>query len=90
MNQMTEVLKTILPVMLMLGIGMICRQRSLISREGINTLKTVAVDIALPAVLLNAFATMQYSFMDVAIPLLMFLVCIAAWVLGKLTAKLDG
>ena len=88
MNQMTEVLKTILPVMLMLGIGMICRQRGLISREGINALKTVVVNIALPAVLLNAFATMRYTFMDVVVPLLMFLVCVAAWALGKLAAKL--
>ena len=49
MTRVIEVLQTILPVMIMLCIGMICRSRQLISREGINSLKSVAVNIALPA-----------------------------------------
>ncbi len=83
-----EVIKTILPVVLMLGIGMLCRRRKLISREGVNALKGVVVNIALPAVLLNAFATTRYTLMDVAIPLMMFGVCLAAWALGKVVARL--
>ncbi len=83
-----EVIKTILPVVLMLGIGMLCRRRNLISREGVNALKGVVVNIALPAVLLNAFATTRYTLMDVAVPLMMFGVCLAAWVLGKVAARL--
>ena len=85
---MTEVLKTILPVMVMLGIGILCRSRRIITREGINALKNVVVNICLPAVLLNAFATTRYTLMDVVIPLLMFLVCVAAWALGRATGKL--
>ena len=53
MTRVIEVLQTILPVMIMLCIGMICRSRQLISREGINALKSVAVNIALPAVSLS-------------------------------------
>lgn len=49
MTRVIEVLQTILPVMIMLCIGMICRSRQLISREGINSLKSVAVNIALPS-----------------------------------------
>ncbi len=90
MNRLTNVLQTILPVLLMLGIGMLCRIRGTISREGINALKSVVVNIALPAVLLHAFATTRYSFMDVVIPLLMFAVCLAAWAMGKAAAKLFG
>ena len=85
---MIEVLKTVLPVMVMLGIGIICRRREIISREGINALKNVVVNIALPAVLLNAFATTRYTLMDVVIPLLMFLVCVAAFALGKAAGRL--
>ena len=85
---MTEALKTILPVMLMLGIGILCRRRQIISREGVNALKSVVVTIALPAVLLNAFATTRYTLMDVVIPLIMFLVCLAAWGLGRLGGSL--
>ena len=76
--------------MLMLGVGMLCRSRNMISREGINALKSVVVNITLPAVLLGAFATTQYTFMDVVIPLMMFLVCLAAWLMGKAAGKLLG
>ena len=76
--------------MLMLGIGMLCRSRNMISREGINALKSVVVNITLPAVLLGAFASTRYTFMDVVIPLMMFLVCLAAWLMGKAAGKLLG
>lgn len=88
MDRFIEVLRTVLPVLLMLGIGILCRSRKLISREGINALKSVAVNIALPAVLLSAFATTRYTPMDIAIPLLMFVVCLAAWALGRLGGRL--
>ena len=82
-----NVLRTVLPVMLMIGIGMLTRRTGLVSREGVNALKSVVVNITLPAVLLNAFATTRYTFMDVVIPLLMFLVCFIAWALGKAVGK---
>ena len=85
---MTEVIKIILPVLIMLGIGILCRKRQIITREGINALKSVIVNIALPAVLINAFATTRYTLMDAVIPLIMFAVCLAAWVLGKAAGKL--
>ncbi len=88
MNRIMEVLQTILPVLVMLGIGMLCRSRRLISREGINALKSVVVNITLPAVLLNAFATTRYTLMDVVIPLMMFGVCLLAWALGRLGGRL--
>ena len=83
MNHFLEAMRTILPVMLMLFLGAVCRKTRLISREGIQALKTVAVQIALPAVLLHTFAVTQYTFRDVIIPLIMFAVCVAAWLLGK-------
>ena len=88
MDRTIGVLQTVLPVVVMLGIGMLCREKALISREGINALKSVVVNITLPAVLLSAFATTRYTFMDIVIPLLMFLVCLAGWALGKLAMKL--
>lgn len=84
---MIGVIQTILPVALMLVIGIICRRRSIISREGVQALKNVVVNITLPAVMLNAFATTQYTFMDVVIPLLVFAACFAAWALGKMFGK---
>lgn len=88
MGQWTEVIKTVLPVFLIIGIGILCRSRKLISREGIDTLKHVAVNICLPAVLFKAFATTQYGIADILIPLAMFAVCVLAWVLGRVGARL--
>ena len=82
------VLQTVLPVVIMLFVGILCRTRRIISREGINALKSVVVNITLPAVLLNAFATTSYSLVEVVVPLLMFGVCLIAWALGKVGMKL--
>ena len=82
-----EVLRTVLPVLLMIGIGMLCRRTKLISREGVNALKSTVVNITLPAVLLKAFATTRYTFMDVMIPLMMFAICLIAWALGRVLGK---
>ena len=90
MERTIEVLRTVLPVLLMLMIGMLCRRRRLVSREGVNALKSVVVNITLPAVLLEAFATTRYTFMDVVIPLLMFAVCFIAWALGRAAGRALG
>ncbi len=80
-------LKTVVPVLLMLGIGMFARRSQLLSREGINGLKSVVVNITLPAVMLNAFATMTYSVNNILITGMMFLVCLAALFSGKLLGR---
>ena len=87
MDRMMDVLRMVLPVLAMVGIGMLCRSRKLISREGVNALKRVVVDITLPASLLNAFATTEYTLMDLAIPLMMFLACLVAWALGRAAGR---
>ncbi len=90
MERTMDVLRTVLPVLVMILIGMLCRRRRLISREGVNALKSVVVNITLPAVLLKAFATTRYTFMDVVIPLLMFAVCFVAWALGRAAGRALG
>ena len=87
MDRILEVIRTVLPVILMLGIGVLCRSRKILTREGINALKSVVVNIALPAVLLNAFATMEYNLRNIIVPLMMFVVCLAAWYMGRMAGK---
>lgn len=84
---MIEILNTIVPVLIMLGIGMVARRTQMLSREGVNALKSVVVNITLPAVMLNAFATMKYSINNIIITAMMFLVCLIALYAGKLFAK---
>jgi len=83
MTNVIQVLNTILPVVLILAIGIICRRTGMISREGVGALKSVVVNITLPAVMLGAFATMDYSWKNVIITIMMFLICLVAWILGK-------
>lgn len=79
-----QIINTILPVALMLAFGSLLRQKNLITREGIDALKNVVVNITLPAVMLNAFATMTYSGKNVILTLLMFGICVLGWFFGKL------
>lgn len=87
---MVNVLSTILPVIIMLSIGCICRHFSLFTRDGIDALKKFVVNIALSAVLINAFATMEYSLANLLLALIMFALCIIAWFIGRLFIKVDA
>lgn len=82
MESTLQILSTILPVILLLGIGIICRRYSLINRTGIDTLKFVVVNIALPAVLIQAFATMEYGVKNILLTISLYGACILAWGLG--------
>lgn len=82
MNDIITLLQKVLPVFLVLFLGILCRKRKLLTRDGINALKKVAVDIALPAVMFSAFATAEYSLSSICVPLVMFAVCCAALFLG--------
>jgi predicted permease len=90
MNKTIELLRTLVPVIAALGIGMLCRSRGLLTREGVNALKRVAVEITLPAMLLGAFATADYNARSLIIPPVMFAVCVLGWALGRLARRLPG
>lgn len=87
---MITLLKTALPVFLALALGMLCRSKGFLNRDGVDTLKKVVVNLTLPAVLLNAFATAEYSLSTMAMPVLMFLLCCLALALGMLAVRLFG
>lgn len=88
MGRGIEILQTVLPVIIVIVIGMIIRRSGVIGRNGINAIKSLVVNITLPALLLSAFATTTYSARDILIPLAMFAVCLAAWFLGKYVGRL--
>jgi predicted permease len=88
MTQLIATIQTALPVFLALALGMLCRQRSFLSRDGVDTLKKVVINITLPAVLLQAFASATYTLRTMMLPVLVFLLCCLALVLGKVLVKL--
>ena len=87
MEILLRVLETALPVFVTLALGMLCRARGLLSREGVAALKFVVVNITLPAVLLMSFATAEYSRESIAIPVIIFLLCCAALILGRVLQR---
>ena len=90
MDKVISIIQTALPVFLALALGAICRSRQFLTRDGVDTLKKVVINITLPAVLLNAFATAEYSLAALILPAVMFGLCCLALVLGKLIIRLSG
>ena len=80
-------LETALPVFLALGLGMLCRSRGFLTREGVDALKKTVLNLTLPFVLLEAFATAEYTAAALLLPLLMFGICCLALGLGYLAVR---
>lgn len=85
-----HVLETALPVFAALAIGMLCRSKKLLSREGVDSLKNVVINFTLPFVLVNAFATAEYSLAAILLPLVVFIICCIALTLGHIIIKFSG
>ena len=87
MGGFVAVLETALPVFLALGLGMLCRSRGFLTREGVDALKKTVLNLTLPFVLLEAFATAEYTAAALLLPLLMFGICCLALGLGYLAVR---
>ncbi len=81
-------LQTTLPVLLVLCIGVLLNKTQLVKRDGMEALKNIVVNVTLPSVLLQAFATTTYSLSSLVIPLSIFVICLLAWLMGRGAAKL--
>lgn len=75
------------PVLLVLLIGVLVNRIQLVSRKGIDEIKNIVVSVTLPAVLIKAFSTAEYTLQSIVIPLFVFASCIVALLLGKLGGK---
>ena len=84
MAQVISILQAVLPVFIALFLGMLCRRTGFVSREGIDTLKKVVVNITLPAVLFGAFATAEYSVSTIAVPVVTYILCLVILGVGFL------
>ena len=89
MGIVISVLETALPVFIMLAMGMVFRQKNFISREGVDTLKKVVVNLTLPFALFSAFATAEYNLSAVVIPGVMYVALGIMLAIGYLVAKVQ-
>lgn len=93
MDKLISVVSTALPVFVALFIGMLCRSKGFLTRDGVDTLKKVIVNLTLPFVLFNSFATAEYTLSSLILPVIIFAVCcimLAAGFLWVKTAKLQS
>ncbi len=88
MSGAVSVIQTALPVFLALALGMLCRNKGFLTRDGVDALKKVVLNLTLPFVLLEAFATAEYTASALLLPLLMFGICCLALGLGYAAVKL--
>lgn len=56
-----QVFQMVMPIVVMLGLGTVCRRKNVFDMKGLAGLKAVVGDICLPVVLFNAFFTASYS-----------------------------
>lgn len=82
MNDIIDILSTILPVFLTIGLGMLIRKFGIISADGMGALRKVAVNFTLPAASLAAFAAADYTPRNLMIPVWIFLCCLIMLLLG--------
>lgn len=82
MDKVVSVIETALPVFLALAMGMFCRSKQFITRDGVDTLKKVIINLTLPFVLFNAFASAEYSLSSLILPALIYVICTAMLMLG--------
>lgn len=82
MQLIIPVLEMVLPVIVMLFLGYLCRVKNLVTKEGLAGIKSVISNITLPVVLFKAFYTTDYSLRSVLGFVIIYTSCILALLAG--------
>lgn len=83
-----NLLQVILPVIVMLLIGMICREKKLISPDGIDGLQALVMNFTLPISLFYTFYRAKITADTVIFPITFFCVTSGGILLGKLLCRM--
>lgn len=82
MNAFQEMLGSLLPVLLTLGLGMLARRTGVLEARGAETLKKVVSRITLPFVIFQAFMTADYRADMAVVFLLVLALCLITFAAG--------
>ena len=85
-----EILKSVLPVVVLLIAGMILREKKLISDKGIDGLQALVMNITLPAGLFAAFYKTTLTLQELILPLTMFVLVSAGIFLARPLCRAFG
>lgn len=88
MHDLLEILNTVLPLLISLGIGFFARKKGILSAEAIDGMKTFALKFALPAMLFGLFFTAEYSVSILLFAVTMFVMGYLGLGLGYLLSRL--
>ena len=78
MAQTLSVLEMVVPVIVMLLIGYFCRVSGILTKEGLNGVKSVISNVTLPVVLFQAFYATSYSLDSLFMFSVVFISCLLA------------
>lgn len=87
MSQLIAILKTVLPVLVLLLVGHFARRWRILTQEGIDGLKSIVIKIMLPIVQFRAFLQVHFDVDMLLITFAVFLVCIIGLFIGRLSGK---
>lgn len=82
MGQIISVLQMVFPVIVMIFVGYLCRTKGLVSKEGLQGIKSVISNITLPVVLFKAFYITEYNFTSILLFSTVFVSCLLALFAG--------
>lgn len=82
MDQTTEIINRVLPILLLLGLGYWIRQREFLPEATVEDLKKIAVNLALPSVLFITFLEIEFQATYLGLIVLTFGLCVALYGLG--------
>lgn len=88
MNKLSDVSILVVPLLIMLVIGVIFRQKKLITPQGISDIKTIIINVCLPAVIFTAFYNADYNAGTAITAVVIFLILLAALFIGFLFKKI--
>ncbi len=84
----SSIASKVLPVLIVLFIGYLCKTKKFFDQNGLLTLKSIIGNITLPVVLFGAFFNADYSRTTFFVFVLVFLSCVIALLVGFLIVKI--
>ena len=77
-----NVLEIVLPVLVMIVVGMLCRKWKILTRDGINNMKVLVTNVMLPVAIFHALATSDYNKETGILVGIMFVMLVISFSLG--------
>ncbi len=87
MEETIQIINRVLPILLLLSLGFWIRHKEFLTEKTIDELRKIVVNIALPAVLFISFLNIELKSAYFVIFVILFLLCIALFFLGKILRK---